>query len=153
MSEAGNNSRCPCVPPGSDLPRGISHHDLNLFFFSSLLLGQNGSISEFTSPGHLTQMSNVSACLPSVSNQQGRDLEWGFRFRAPKQLPVPPVGRVISAGPAMEHDATLAFLESENLLLQGVAATTWTKGIAWSIRIVPNFSNNYLGLSPSFATS
>ena len=77
----------------------------------------------------------------------------GFRFSAPKRLPAPPVGRVISVGPAIEHNATLAFLESENLLLRGSAATTWTKDIVWSIRIPPNFRDNYLSLSPSFATS
>lgn len=63
------------------------------------------------------------------------------------------LGRVISAGPAKGHDATLAFPESEHLLLRGAAATTWAKGIAWSVRIVPHFGDSYLGSSPSSAPS
>lgn len=70
---------------------------------------------------------------------------WSPRsVRAPKRLPSPPGGTVISAGGAREHEATLAFPKSEQLLPQGEAASTWTKGWAYGIGIGPHFPANCL---------
>lgn len=102
---------------------------------------------------HFSRSLNTEArggCVPSHCVGSARER---FGFRAPKRLPNLPVGRVISAGHAREHDATLAFPESERLLPWSEATTTWTKGGAWSIGTVLHFRATYLRFSLSSATS
>ena len=99
--EAASRTRCQrekrtpeslCAPPGSDLPRGISHCDLNHFpFFPFLPPGWSWP----TSSGPLMHRWRVPPhCVGSARERLG----WGLG--SPKSLPAPPVGRVVSAGHA-----------------------------------------------------